>query len=128
MAKQRTAHAYELELRNMIKARTGVDMEIWLLPQVRATAEYMVILDKIQDEILNAANLVTFAKGSTGQLKNEVSPLLPYYDKAQRTLLMQLEAIGLNYSTTPSKVKEEVKKTPDENDPMVAFYNEINKQ
>ena len=38
MSKDRTAHAYELELRKMIKSRTGADMEPWLLPQVRATA------------------------------------------------------------------------------------------
>jgi hypothetical protein len=38
MAKQKTAHAYELELRKMIEARTGAKMELWLMPQVRATA------------------------------------------------------------------------------------------
>jgi hypothetical protein len=38
MAKQRTAHAYELELRKMIEARTGAKMELWLMPQVRAAA------------------------------------------------------------------------------------------
>ena len=38
MAKQKTAHAYELELRKMIEARTSAKMEPWLLPQVRATA------------------------------------------------------------------------------------------
>ena len=51
MAKQRTAHAYELELRKMIKSRTGADMEAWLLPQVRATASNMVMLDKVQAEL-----------------------------------------------------------------------------
>ena len=90
MATKKTAHAYELELRKMIKSRTGADMEIWLLPQVRATAANMVILDKIQDEILNAESLMQMVPGSMGQYKNEVSPLLPHYDKAQRTLLMQL--------------------------------------
>lgn len=113
MAKQRTAHAYELELRKMIKSRTGADMEIWLTPQVRATAMNMVILDKIQDELLDMDSLITPVPGSMGQLKNEVSPLLPHYDKTQRTLLMQFEALGLNYSTTPSKVKEDTKKGVD---------------
>ena len=56
--------------------------------------------------------------GSQGQMKNEVSPLLPHYDKAQRTLLMQLEALGLNYSTTPSKVKEDTRKGVSENDTL----------
>ena len=35
---------------------------------------------------------------------------------------MQLEALGLNYSTTPSKVKEDTKKGVDETDPMAKFY------
>ena len=110
MAKPKTAHAYELELRKMIKSRTGADMEAWLLPQVRATASNMVMLDKVQAELERADDLVTLVPGSQGQMKSEVSPLLPHYDKMQRTLLMQLEALGLNYSTTPSKVKEDTKK------------------
>ena len=113
MAKQRTAHAYELELRNMIKSRTGADMEAWLLPQVRATASNMVMLYKVQAELEDTSKLVTMMPGSTAQIKNEVNPLLPYYDKMQRTLMLQFEAIGLNYKTTPSKVKEDTKKGVD---------------
>lgn len=113
MAKTKTAHAYELELRKMIESRTGAKMELWLLPQVRATASNMVMLDKVQRELESADELVTLVPGSQGQMKNEVSPLLPHYDKLQRTLLMQLEALGLNYSTTPSKVKEDTKKGVD---------------
>lgn len=105
----------------MIKSRTGADMEPWLLPQVRATAANMVMLDKVQNELLDG-DLVTLVPGSMGQMKNEVSPLLPHYDKMQRTLLMQFEALGLNYSTTPSKVKEDTKKGVDEEDPMANYY------
>ena len=112
MAKQKTAHAYELELRKMIESRTGAKMEMWLLPQVRATAMNQVMLDKIQTELLDG-DLMTMVPGSMGQMKNEPSPLLPHYDKIQRTLLMQFEALGLNYSTTPSKVKEDTKKGVD---------------
>ena len=113
MATQRTAHAYELELRKMIKSRTGADMEAWLLPQVRATASNMVMLDKVQAELEDTSRLVTLMPGSTAQMKNEVNPLLPYYDKMQRTLMLQFEAIGLNYKTTPSKVKEDTKRGVD---------------
>ena len=113
MAKPKTAHAYELELRKMIKSRTGADMEAWLLPQVRATASNMVMLDKVQRELEETDKLVTMVPGSMQQIKNEVSPLLPYYDKMQRTLMLQFEAIGLNYKTTPSKVKEDTKKGVD---------------
>ena len=58
-------------------------------------------------------SLITPVPGSMGQIKNEVSPLLPHYDKLQRTLLLQFEALGLNYSTTPSKVKEDTRKGVD---------------
>ena len=122
MAKKKTAHAYELELRQMIKHRTGADLEPWLLPQVRATAGNMVMLDKIQAELENTNDLVSLVAGSMAQMKNEVNPLLPYYDKLQRTLLMQFEALGLNYKTTPSKVKEDTKKGVDEDDPMANYY------
>ena len=106
----------------MIKHRTGADMEPWLLPQVRATAGNMVMLDKIQEELEAEKNLVSLVAGSMAQMKNEVNPLLPYYDKLQRTLMMQFEAIGLNYKTTPSKVKEDTKKGVDDEDPMANYY------
>ena len=122
MAKQKTAHAYELELRKMIKSRTGADMEPWLMPQVRATAANMVMLDKIQKELEDTESLVTLVSGSMAQMKNEVSPLLPYYDKMQRTLMLQFEALGLNYKTTPSKVTEDTRKGVDENNPMAQYY------
>lgn len=112
MVKKKTAHGYELELQRMIKSRTGTDMEPWLLPQVRATAGNMVLLDKIQAELMES-DLVVLVPGSMGQTKNEVSPLLTYYDKVQRTLLMQFESIGLNYFTQPSKVKEDLHKGVD---------------
>ena len=114
MAKERTAHAYELELRKMIESRTGAKMEIWLLPQVRATAMNQVLLDKIQDELCNGTRkLADWNDGSTGQMKFEEHPLLKTYDKLQRTLMLQFEAIGLNYKTTPSKVKEDTKRGVD---------------
>lgn len=114
MAKPKTAHAYELELRKMIESRTGAKMEIWLTPQVRATAMNQVMLDKIQDDLCNGTRrLADWGNGSTGQMKFEEHPLLKTYDKLQRTLLMQYEAIGLNYKTTPSKVKEDTKKGVD---------------
>jgi hypothetical protein len=122
MAKKKTAHAYELELRKMIKSRTGADMEPWLLPQVRATADNMVMLDKVQAELLDTSALVKTVPGSMGQYKDEVTPLLPYYDKMQRTLMLQFEALGLNYKTTPSKVTDNTKKGGDDDDPLVQYY------
>ena len=119
MSKPKTPHAYELELRKMIKHRTGADMEPWLMPQVRATAMNMVMIDKIQSELMaDTTQLADYREGSTGQMKFDAHPLMPHYDKYQRTLLMQLEALGLNYSTTPSKVKEDTRRGIDEKDPL----------
>ena len=125
MARKRTAHAYELELRKMIEARTGAPCEIWLMPQVRATAANMVMIDKIQEELLDQdTSLIEFRTGSMGQQKIEVTPLLPPYDKAQRTLMMQLEALGLNYASTPSKIVEETKKGASTSDPLMNLLKE----
>ena len=127
MAKQRTAHAYELELRKMIEARTGAKMELWLLPQVRATAMNEVMLDQIQEELTNGTRKVAdWGDGSTGQMKFEAHPLLAHYDKLQRTLLMQFEAIGLNWNATPSKIKEDTKKGVDsERDGLMSRITEV---
>ena len=124
MAKKKTAHAYELELKRMVEARTGVACEIWLMPQVRATAANMVMIDRIQDELLESDSLTDLRTGSMGQQKIEVTPLLPHYDKAQRTLMMQLEALGLNYASTPSKIVVETKKGASTSDPLMNILKE----
>ena len=125
MAKQRTAHAYELELRKMIKSRTGADMEAWLLPQVRATAMNMVMLDKVQETLSDDdTDLMITASGSMGQMKQDAHPLLAHYDKLQRTLIQQFQALSLNYNATPSKVKESMKQGVDEEDPMANYYKD----
>jgi hypothetical protein len=124
MAKKKTARAYELELKRMVEARTGVACEIWLMPQVRATAANMVMIDRIQDELLESDSLTDLRTGSMGQQKIEVTPLLPHYDKAQRTLMMQLEALGLNYASTPSKIVEETKKGASTSDPLMNILKE----
>lgn len=125
MARKRTAHAYELELRKMIKERTGEDCEAWLIPQVRVTASNMVMLDKVQEELLNEDTLVVSNVGSMGQVKNEVNPLVAYQDKMQRTLMLQFEALGLNYKTTPSKVTENTKKGGSEHDALGSLIQDV---
>jgi hypothetical protein len=123
MAKKKSAHAYELELRNMIKNRTGANMEPWLLPQVRATAMNMVMLDKVQETLIDEdTDLMITASGSMGQMKQDAHPLLTHYDKLQRTLIQQFQALSLNYNATPSKVKEDTKKGVDDEDPMANYY------
>lgn len=103
-----TIKLFEAELKKLIKERTGRDFEVWLLPQIRSAAKNEYMLDKVTEELDNS-DLTTIGIGSTGQQKTEVNPLLPYFDKLNRTLIAQFEALGLNYNTTPKKVTENTK-------------------
>ena len=118
--KEKTVHSYELELKRMIRERTGRKAETWLNPQIHATASNMAMLDKIFNEI-QATDLTSIVTGSMSQQKTEVTPLLPYYDKINRTLLDQLQALGLNYNITPRKVTENTKQA--NNDMKHNFLN-----
>jgi hypothetical protein len=119
MSKAKTKSQYITELKKMVKARTGKPCELWLLPQIDLTANNMVMIDKISEE-LDGKDLVSMVAGSMGQVKAEVNPLVPYYDKLQRTLLMQLEALGLNYNITPAKVTENTKSGGKDQDKLMA--------
>ena len=124
MEKKKSTHAYELEIKKMIIERLG-KFDIWLMPQVRATAMNMVMLDKVQETLSDDdTDLMITASGSMGQMKQDAHPLLAHYDKLQRTLIQQFQALSLNYNATPSKVKESVKQGVDEEDPMANYYKD----
>lgn len=124
MAKERSAHAYELEIKRMIKERLG-QCEVWLQPQIEATAMNRVMLAKIQKELTDNNSLVIMMPGSTGQMKQDAHPLLSHYKELQRTLLLQYEALGLSYKTTPSKIKEPVKTGGEEHDKLKNLLDDI---
>ena len=126
MAKKKTAHTYELEIKKMIEKRNG-EFDVWLIPQLRTTALNCVMLDKIHDELCSERSLLITSSGSMDQVKYEAHPLLAHYDKLQRTLLQQFEALGLNYRATPSKINETTRKGVEESDPMAGFYTEAKK-
>ena len=124
MAKTKTAHAYELEIKKMITERNG-EFDIWLQPQLRATAMNCVMLDKIHSELCSERSLILTSAGSMDQTKYDAHPLLVHYDKLQRTLLQQYEALGINYRATPSKIKENTKKGGEEHDKLSNLLNDI---
>ena len=108
---------YERVLKKMITTRIGMYDE-WLEPQVHAAALCWQMLEKVQDELMNG-NLSTQRQGSKEQYYTEVNPLMPTYKELQRTMIQHYEALGLNYKTTPSKIKEDTKKGADaEHDPL----------
>lgn len=124
MAKERTAHSYELEIKRMIVDRVG-KCDLWLKPQIEATAMNRVMLDKIQRELESQSSLLVVMPGSTGQMKQDAHPLLSHYKELQRTLILQYEAIGLSFKTTPSKIKEPVKTGGSEHDKLQSLLTDI---
>lgn len=122
---KKSIKSYENELKNMIKSRTGEDCDPWLAPQLRSTAMNMAMLDKLQEELSDERSLVMAVPGSMGQQKLDAHPLLAHYDKLQRTLLQQFEALGLNYKATPSKIKENTKKGGEAQDKLSSLLGDI---
>ena len=120
-AKKKTVDEYIDELKKMVEMRTKQPFDLWLLPQLRVTAMNMVILDRIQDE-LSKANVTDSMTGSMGQQKISVNPLFDKYDKLQRTLISQFQALGLNYNTAKGKVATSQVTTAsgDAEDPVLA--------
>ena len=97
-------NGYIEELKNAIEQRTGEKIQIWMLPQLRAAASNMVILDRIQDAIIEEEALTNSMTGSMGQQKIEVNPLVDKYNTLNRTLMDQFKAVGLNLNTAKGKV------------------------
>ena len=75
MAKIKSKSAYEKELKDMIESRTGKKFDPFLLPQVKAAAGMMRMIDKI-DEQLDKEDLTYLEVGSAEQMKKVVKPLL----------------------------------------------------
>ena len=121
MAKQKSSHAYELDIIKMIRARNG-EFDEWLRPQLEATAMNRVMLAKIQHELEAETSLMLSSAGSMGQQRRDAHPLLAHYDKLQRTLILQYEALGLNFNTTPAKVTETTHRDAKE-DPLSEFIH-----
>ena len=108
-----TIGGYENLLISMIKKRTGSEFDEFLLPQVSACAQTWMMLNRVHRDLMKAKTLVDTVWGSQNQQKDEVNPLLPYYLKLQAELRLQFQSLGLNWNSTPSKIKEDVKKGVD---------------
>lgn len=116
----KTAEEYQDEIRQMIVECKG-ECKAWYMLRIRSLAMNLVILDKVQNEILAAKGLILEKPGSTGQMKSEVNPLLPYYNQLQNTVLKQFNGLGLNIDDGTSG--DEAPAT-DTTDPMEQLYRE----
>lgn len=121
--KVKTITDYVSELTQMVELRTGSAFDIWLTPQLRATAMNMVILDKLQAD-LDKASFLTYTTGSMKQPKREVNPLIDKYIQIQKTLMDQFQALGLNYNTAKGKIPTNAAgqsdTSADDDDPVLA--------
>ena len=127
-------NGYIEELKNAIEQRTGEKFQIWMMPQLRAAASNMVILDRIQDAIIEEEALTNSMTGSMGQQKIEVNPLVDKYNTLNRTLMDQFKALGLNLNTAKGKVSGGGSADSQDDDPLAAmlmeakrFSNPLNK-
>ena len=121
----KSAQDYEEEIKQMIIECKG-ECKLWYMLQIRSTAMNLAILDRVQKEILSAKDLIKTKSGSTGQIKSEVNPLLPYYDRLQNTLLKQFKALGLQMDAPDSSDDDKEQDTAP--DPMLQFYEESRNQ
>ena len=122
---KRNLEYYENKLREMIKQRRKIDeVEPWLEAQLEAAAMNWQMVDKVHEELCNG-KLMSYENGSTGQTKAVANPLLTSYKELQRTHILHMEALGLNYRVLPSKMREKVSNAPDEDDPMMKFIQDV---
>lgn len=109
---------YERILKKMIQKRNG-QYDEWLEPQLHAAGMCWQMLEKVQEELLNG-RLVEEKVGSKNQWYSEINPLMPTYKELQRTMIQHYEALGLNFKTTPSKIRDsDTKKGIDTKDPLM---------
>ena len=108
-----TIGGYENLLISMIEKRTGAEFDEFLIPQVSACAQTWMMMNRVYRDLMKEKKLISTVLGSQMQQKEDVNPLLPYYLKLQAELRLQFQSLGLNYKTTPSKVKEDTKKGVD---------------
>ena len=116
---------YEDHLRSMIKERRKIEeVEPWLEASLAAAAMNWQMVEALHDELMKS-QLISYENGSTGQTKAVANPLLVAYKEAQRSHILHMEALGLNFKILPAKMREKVSNAPDEDNPLVKFYQGI---
>ena len=115
---------YERILKKKIEVRTGQPFEEWLEPQLHTDALCQQMLEMVHEEIMDG-KLTTVQQGSKDQWYTEVNPLMPTYKELQRTMIQHYEALGLNYKSKPSNIKEPVASGGDEHDKLSSLLNDI---
>lgn len=112
MAKVKGTKSYVTELNALVTKEYGeVPAKLMLL--IRKTAQDMKVLDSIANQLSGMADFTTIEVGSMGQQKTQVTPLLPYYDKASARLTDDLYNLGLTARRQAVKDDGGASKEPD---------------
>lgn len=114
---------YEKEISKAIEERRN-KVEPWLRLQISKTARLWQLRDRLAAELDEENTFMRFGQGSTKQNTENIDPRLTSLEKLERTLTADLTALGLNYNTTVSKMKESGSDDIDDTDPMFKYYNE----
>lgn len=122
--KKQTIEQYERQIKKLIEARTGEKAEAWMALPIRTAAMCLVTLDKMQGE-LEKAPLTVMERGSQGQQKTVVNPLIAAYKDMHRTMIMHYESLGLTYKNDPTRINTSAKKES-EDEGATGFLNRLN--
>ena len=97
---------YEKRIRKaLFERRKTVDS--WLDLQIEKTSRLWQIRDRLAAELDEERSFMRFGTGSTKQMTETIDPRLTSLEKLERTLTADLTALGLNYNSTVSKMKED---------------------
>lgn len=117
---------YENRLRSMIKERRSIsDVEPWLEAQIEGASMNWQMMVNLHEEIMKG-QLISYENGSSGQTKSIVNPLLTMYKELQRTHILHLEALGLNFKTLPKKMTEPTSKGGEKGDALLELLAAVN--
>lgn len=118
---QKSLNEYAKKIKKAVTQRRK-KVEPWLELQIMKTARLWKMRDRLAAELDMEQNLLMMGVGSTKQITKVIDPRLTSLEKIERTLTADLTALGLNYNSTVSKMKEDAGDGVDENDPMVNYY------
>ena len=97
---------YEKRIRKAIYERRKT-VDSWLDLQIEKTARLWQMRDRLAAELDEERSFMRFGTGSTKQMTETIDPRLTSLEKLERTLTTDLTALGLNYNSTVSKMKED---------------------
>ena len=97
---------YEKRIRKAIFERRKT-VDSWLDLQIEKTARLWQMRDRLAAELDEERSFMRFGTGSTKQMTETIDPRLTSLEKLERTLTADLTALGLNYNSTVSKMKED---------------------